>query len=76
MDDAPNKSMPIFTQIGTMKWNFWIANIIEAFERMAFYGVRAVLPLYMFGEYAPLGLSMGQKGIIYAIWAVIILWRV
>ena len=37
---------------------FWIANGSEAFERLAFFGVRAVLPLYMFDKESGLGLSM------------------
>jgi proton-dependent oligopeptide transporter, POT family len=71
MNDAPKVSVPFFQQIATMKWNFWICNIIEAFERLAFFGVRAVLPIYMFGADSILGLTMTEKGIIYGIWAFI-----
>jgi proton-dependent oligopeptide transporter, POT family len=50
---------------------FWIANGSEACERLAFFGVRAVLPLYMFGNESALHLSMTEKGIIFGVWALI-----
>ena len=62
----------VISQVKGMKWNFWIANIIEAGERMAFFGVRAVLPLYMVGTgSADLGLTYSEKGIIYMVWALL-----
>lgn len=71
MNEFPEEPTSIITQIRTMKWNFWIANIIEAFERLAYFGVRAVLPLYMFGTDSVLQLTMTQKGTVYGIWAFI-----
>ena len=71
MSETPTKSVPFFQQISTMKWNFWICNTIEAFERLAFFGVRAVLPLYMYGANSKLDLTMTQKGQILGIWAFI-----
>ena len=54
-----------------MSWNFWVANIMEAFERLAFFGVRAVLPLYMVAARGEgIGLSYQQKGLIYMVWAI------
>ncbi|MFH2000739.1 MAG: MFS transporter [Planctomycetota bacterium] len=69
MNEDQKTSMSIMDQIRTMKWNFWIANMIEAFERLAYFGVRAVLPLYMFGTQSVLGLTMTEKGVVYGIWA-------
>ena len=50
---------------------FWIVNVMEMFERLAYYGVRAVVAIYMV-----LPESLGgpefthiQKGIIFAWWA-------
>jgi proton-dependent oligopeptide transporter, POT family len=44
---------------------------MEAFERLAFYGVRAVLPLYMVAAKGQgLGLSYKEKGVIYMLWAI------
>jgi len=61
------------TQIRGLKPNFWVANWMEATERLAFFGVRAIAPLYMVAAVANngLALSYGQKGLIYAIWALI-----
>lgn len=68
-----SQPVSVVEQIRTMKWNFWVANIIEAQERLAFFGVRAVLPLYMLWETTSggLGLSYTQKGIIYMVWALL-----
>jgi len=71
MNAPPKEQVSFFEQIATMKWNFWICNLIEAFERLAFFGVRAVLPIYMFGSDSILQLSMTEKGLIYGIWAFI-----
>ncbi len=59
-------------QVGTIQWNFWIANSIELMERLAFFGVRAVLPLYMIRDSGgALGLSYAEKGAIYMVWALL-----
>jgi len=71
MPDTPAPTMPLGQQISTMKWNFWIANLIEAFERLAFFGVRAVVGLYIVGDNSVLQLSMTEKGWIFGIWALI-----
>ncbi len=71
-EQKPTERVPIGQQIREMKWNFWIANLIESFERLAFFGVRAVLPIYMINvEAGGIGLSYTQKGVIYFIWALI-----
>lgn len=60
-------------QVRGLKPNFWFANWMEANERLAFFGSRAILPLYMVYAVAEggLGLTYGEKGTIYAIWAIV-----
>ncbi len=60
-------------QILGLKPNFWFANWMEAQERLAFFGVRAILPLYMVYAVAEggIGLSYMEKGSIFSIWALI-----
>jgi MFS family permease len=67
---TPAKISP-WTQIRTMGSNFWFANLIEMMERLAFFGVRAVLPLYIINTTGGgLGLSYSEKAIIYGLWAI------
>jgi len=56
-------------QIKSFPRTFWVANTMEIFERMAWYGFFAVAALYMTGpkETGALGFSMEQKGLILAI---------
>jgi MFS family permease len=67
------KKTPVVTQLRRLKPNFWFANWMEANERLAFFGVRAIAPLYMVYAVAEggLGLSYSEKGLIYTIWALI-----
>ena len=64
--------MGAIDHLKTIKPAFWLANGQEACERLAYFGIRAVLPLMMvdFGT-GGLGLNMAQKGIIYGVWAFI-----
>lgn len=50
---------------------FWILNSIEMFERLAFYTLRVMAPIYIMQADDPGGLhlSSAQKGNIYAWWA-------
>ncbi|MBL8877614.1 MAG: MFS transporter [Phycisphaerales bacterium] len=52
--------------------SFWILNTIEMFERLAFFTFRVVAPIYIMQADNPGGLHLtaGQKGTIYAWWAV------
>ena len=71
MSQARGSTVSIRAQVGAMNWNFWVANIMEACERLAFFGVRAVLPLYMVAAQGQgIGLSYKEKGVIYMIWAI------
>ena len=67
------EKLGVWRQIRGLKPNFWYSNWLEANERLAFFGARAILPLYMVYAVAQggLGLSYGQKGTIYSIWALV-----
>lgn len=51
---------------------FWLLNTIEMFERLAYFGIRAVVPLYIMQATEPGGLHLTaiHKGWIYMWWAV------
>jgi proton-dependent oligopeptide transporter, POT family len=63
----------VIKQIRGLKPNFWFANWMEANERLAFFGARAILPLYMVYAVAQggMGLSYTEKGVIFSIWAMV-----
>ncbi|MBU1984123.1 MFS transporter [bacterium] len=67
------KGVSVITQIRHLGSNFWVANWIEANERLAFFSVRAIAPLYMVAAVANNGLAMSysEKGLIYMIWALV-----
>jgi dipeptide/tripeptide permease len=54
----------IFQLIKSYNFNFWLANVQELFERWAWYGVFALLGIYLTGstDEGGLGLSHIQKG--------------
>lgn len=51
---------------------FWVANVMELFERAAYYGMNSVLAVYLTGSVADGGLGFGEQsvgflqGIVYA----------
>lgn len=51
--------------------DFWVLNAIEMFERLAFYNLRVVAPIYIMQADEPGGLHLtaAEKGTIYAWWA-------
>ncbi|HDT12013.1 MAG TPA: MFS transporter [bacterium] len=63
--------MSVASQIRGFKKNFWIVNVMEMFERLAFFSVRAILPLWMVAtaDKHGLGLTFTEKGLIFMIWA-------
>jgi MFS family permease len=63
----------VLAQLGSLDKSFWVVNWLEANERLAFFGIRAILPLYMVYAVAEsgLGLSFTEKGIIFSIWALV-----
>ncbi len=63
--------MSVISQIKGFQKNFWIVNVMEMFERLAFFSVRAVLPLWMVAtaDEHGLGLTFTEKGLIFMVWA-------
>jgi len=62
---APSKKRPTFAP------SFWSLNTIEMFERLAYYNLRVMAPIYIMQADDPGGLHLTaqQKGTIYAFWA-------
>ncbi|HQP49826.1 MAG TPA: MFS transporter [Spirochaetota bacterium] len=52
---------------------FWAANIMEMIERLAYYGVRTVIPIYIAqaDEINGLHFTHGDKGLIFLWWALV-----
>ncbi len=63
----------LLKQLVGYSFSFWIANIVEMFERLAYYGLRTVLPVYMVLSIDQGGpeFSHIQKGAIFAWWAAV-----
>ncbi len=61
------------SQIFSLPANFWCACFMEIFERLAFFGSRAVAPLFLVASAGEngLGLNYKEKGIIYTVWALL-----
>ena len=71
--EATQKKPSFWHQVRSLPANFWYANVLETFERLAFFAVRAIAPLYLVASagHNGLGLDYGQKGIIYSVWALL-----
>jgi len=52
---------------------FWVANLMETIERLAYYGVRVVIPIYIAqaDEIGGLHFSQSDKGFIFLWWALV-----
>lgn len=57
----------------TFPRSFWMGCVMEMWERLAYYGNRVVLPIYICQADEPGGLhfTQAQKGTIYAVWALV-----
>lgn len=60
------------TQLRSMKRPFWMVNIMEMLERLAYYGVRVVVPIYIAqaDEIGGLHFTQSEKGWIFFWWAI------
>jgi POT family proton-dependent oligopeptide transporter len=60
-------------QTRNLPWPFWVANIMETIERLAYYGVRVVIPIYIAqaDEIGGLHFSQSDKGFIFLWWALV-----
>lgn len=63
--------MSFWQQTRGLTWPFWAANIMEMIERLAYYGVRVVIPIYIAqaDEIGGLHFSQSDKGLIFMWWA-------
>jgi dipeptide/tripeptide permease len=63
----------LIVQLAQLDRVYWIANAMEMIERLAYYGLRTVLPLYMVLSVQQGGPEFDhvQKGQILAIWAAV-----
>uniref|UniRef100_A0A832HZP4 MFS transporter n=1 Tax=Eiseniibacteriota bacterium TaxID=2212470 RepID=A0A832HZP4_UNCEI len=63
----------LFAQLARLERAFWMLNIMEMFERLAYYGVRVVIPIYIAQADEPMGLHFTQiqKGQIFMLWALV-----
>ncbi|MCK6504616.1 MFS transporter [Myxococcota bacterium] len=68
-----DSSQGLLQQLTELDTRFWIVNTMEMFERLAYYGVRTVIPLYMVLPVESGGpeFSHVQKGAIFAAWAAV-----
>jgi MFS family permease len=66
-------SSAFWTQTRGLTWPFWVANLMEMVERLAYYGVRVVIPIYIAqaDEIGGLHFSQTDKGFIFMWWAVV-----
>ncbi len=66
------KNQSMFAQMGSLSRPFWMVNIMEMFERLAYYGVRVVIPIYIAqaDEIGGLHFSQTDKGLIFLLWAL------
>ena len=57
--------MSFWQQTRSLTWPFWVANIMEMIERLAYYGVRVVIPIYIAqaDEIGGLHFSQSDKGV-------------
>ena len=62
-----------FATLKTFPRSFYMGCIIEMWERLAYYGVRVVMPIYIAQADEPGGLHFTQKekGSIYAWWFIV-----
>ena len=63
----------LWQQLSTLGRPYWMVNIMEMFERLAYYGVRMVIPIYIAQADEATGLHFTQieKGQIFLIWALV-----
>lgn len=62
----------LWHQLSSMSRPFWMVNVMEMLERLAYYGVRVVIPIYIAqaDEINGLHFTQSDKGIIFFWWAI------
>ncbi len=68
-----NVRASLWAQIRSFGRPFWMANVMELLERLAYYGVKVVVPIYIASSADPGGLHFTntQKGTIFTAWALV-----
>src|SRR5437773_5963551 len=68
---APHEGLG--AQLRRLPRAFWMLNVMEMFERLAYYGVRVVIPIYIAqaDEIHGLHFTQSQKGFIFMLWALV-----
>ena len=69
---TPPEHASFWQQARSLVWPFWAANLMEMTERLAYYGVRVVIPIYIAqaDEIGGLHFTQGDKGLIFMWWAL------
>jgi POT family proton-dependent oligopeptide transporter len=69
----PAQKAGMFQQLAGFGLPFWMVNIMEMFERLAYYGVRVVIPIYIAqaDQIGGLHFSQSDKGWIFFWWALV-----
>jgi MFS family permease len=69
---APQRT-GMFAQLARLSRAFWMLNLMEMFERLAYFGVRVVIPIYIAqaDEIHGLHFTQAQKGTIFTLWALV-----
>ncbi len=73
MSASQDSSASLYKQVADLDSRFWIVNTMEMIERFAYYGVRAVLAIYIVlpKELGGPDFDHVQKGSIFACWAAV-----
>ncbi|MBX3216284.1 MAG: MFS transporter [Labilithrix sp.] len=71
--DGTEPKLGFLQTVKTFPRSFWMGSVIEMWERLAYYGVRVVMPIYIAQADEPGGLHFSQedKGTIYAWWFIV-----
>jgi MFS family permease len=72
-ETVPGERRGLFAQLAELQPAFWMLNLMEMFERLAYYGVRVVIPIYIAqaDEIHGLHFTQIQKGHIFFMWALV-----
>jgi len=70
---VPDRGDGFFAQLAQFPRAFWMVNLMEMLERLAYYGVRVVIPIYIAqaDEVNGLHFTQTQKGEIFFWWALV-----
>lgn len=74
--DSPHPSPAPHPPARAFGRTFWMLNSIEMFERLAYFGIRSVVPIYIMQATEPGGLHLTavDKGVVYMWWAIVQSW--